>query len=99
VDDHNKSILEITEGGRAGYRYNIGSKVEKTNLEMIELIINKINPKCDNIEPYIEFVIDRKGHDFRYAIDSLHYRRQFELIDFENGMDETINFYINKYKK
>jgi len=92
VDDHNKSILEITEGGRAGYRYNIGSKVEKTNLEMIVDISEILGKVAD-----IEYVEDRKGHDFRYAIDSLNYRRQFELRDHSEALRETVNHYKEKY--
>jgi dTDP-glucose 4,6-dehydratase len=93
VDDHNKSILEITEGGRAGYRYNIGSKVEKTNLEMIVDISEILGKVAD-----IEYVEDRKGHDFRYAIDSLNYRRQFELRDHSDALRETVEHYKEKYK-
>jgi len=92
VDDHNKSILEITEGGRVGYRYNIGSKVEKTNLEIIVDISEILGKVAD-----IEYVEDRKGHDFRYAIDSLNYRRQFELRDHSDALRETVEFYKEKY--
>ena len=92
VDDHNKSILEIAEGGRAGYRYNIGSKVEKTNLEMIVDISEILGKVAD-----IEYVEDRKGHDFRYAIDSLNYRRQFELRDHSDALRETVEFYKERY--
>jgi dTDP-glucose 4,6-dehydratase len=92
VDDHNKSLLEIAEGGRAGYRYNIGSKVEKTNLEMIVDIAEILGKVAD-----IEYVEDRKGHDFRYAIDSLNYRRQFELRDHSESLRETVNHYKEQY--
>jgi dTDP-glucose 4,6-dehydratase len=92
VGDHNKSLLEIAEGGRAGYRYNIGSKVEKTNLEMIVDISEILGKVAD-----IEYVEDRKGHDFRYAIDSLNYRRQFELRDHSDALRETVEFYKEKY--
>jgi dTDP-glucose 4,6-dehydratase len=93
VDDHNKSLLEIAEGGRAGYRYNIGSKVEKTNLEMIVDIAEILGKVAD-----IEYVEDRKGHDFRYAVDSLNYRRQFKTRDHSEALRETVEFYENKYK-
>lgn len=92
VDDHNKSLLEIAEGGRAGYRYNIGSKVDKTNLEMIIDIANILGKVAD-----IEYVEDRKGHDFRYAVDSLNYRRQFELWDHSEALKETVEHYKEKY--
>ena len=92
VDDHNKSLLEIAEGGRAGYRYNIGSKVEKTNLEMIVDIAEILGKVAD-----IEYVEDRKGHDFRYAVDSLNYRRQFKTRDHSDALRETVEFYKEQY--
>lgn len=94
VDDHNKSLLEIAEIGVPGGRYNISSKIEKTNLEMI-LDISEIIGK--NAE--IEFVEDRKGHDFRYAIDSLYYERKFKLRDHMDALKETVEFYNTKYSK
>jgi dTDP-glucose 4,6-dehydratase len=63
VEDHNRSLLEIAEIGEAGKVYNIGSGIELTNLEVIDQIAKNIG-----ITPKIEFVEDRKGHDFRYAI-------------------------------
>jgi len=92
VDDHNKSLLEIAKGGRAGYRYNIGSKVDKTNLEMIVDIAEILGKVAD-----IEYVEDRKGHDFRYAVDSLNYRRQFELWDHSEALKKTVEHYKQKY--
>lgn len=92
VDDHNKSLLEIAENGKSGMRYNISSKVEKTNLEMI-VDISKIL----GITPDIEYVEDRKGHDFRYAIDSLYYRRQFKLKNHLEALEETVEHYKEKF--
>ena len=94
VDDHNKSLLEIAEGGRAGYRYNIGSKIDKSNLEMIVDIAEILGKVAD-----IEYVEDRKGHDFRYAVDSLNYRRQFELRGHSEALRETVEFYKQKYEQ
>lgn len=93
VEDHNKSLLEIAEFGRSGWRYNIGSKIEKSNMEMIVDISEILG-----IYPQIEFVEDRKGHDFRYAIDSLFYRRNFQLRDHYDALKDTVEFYKNKYK-
>ena len=47
----------------------------------------------------IEFVEDRKGHDFRYAIDDTHaqkelgYQRRFK--NFEEGLEHTVDWYLN----
>jgi dTDP-glucose 4,6-dehydratase len=88
VEDHNKWLLEI-----AGNRYcstNIGSGIEKTNLDMIKDIGNILG-----VEPQIKFVEDRKGHDFRYAIESYI---PFELRNHEEALKETVEFYKNKYQ-
>ena len=69
-------------------------QIEKTNLEMIVDI-----GKIVGINPNIEFVEDRKGHDFRYAIDSLYYKRQFKLKDHEDALKETVKHYQSKYSK
>jgi dTDP-glucose 4,6-dehydratase len=92
VKDHNKSILEIADVGYSGGVYNIGTGVELTNLDMISNIaqLMKISPK-------IKFVEDRKGHDFRYALSSWYYTREFELEDHFNALYKTIQFYADKY--
>ena len=93
VEDHNKSILEIAEIGESGMVYNIGSGKEKTNLQLINDIITLGN-FGGTLEDHIEFVEDRKGHDFRYAISSVNHTRQFELMDYDRALKQTINFYL-----
>jgi dTDP-glucose 4,6-dehydratase len=93
VYDHNKSLLEIADIGRSGMTYNIGSGIEKTNLDLINDII-KLGNFGGSIEDHIKFVYDRKGHDFRYAISSLYYNREFEMSDYEQSLTETIKFYL-----
>jgi len=94
VDDHNKSILEIAEMGESGQSYNIGSGFEVTNLQMVVDIAKLID-----INYEIEFVEDRKGHDFRYAIESLKYKRQFNLKDHYEAMKDTVEFYMEQYNR
>jgi dTDP-glucose 4,6-dehydratase len=56
----------VLEKGRIGEVYNIGGNCEKTNLEIIDIILTTLNkPKT-----LMQFVPDRLGHDRRYAIDS-----------------------------
>jgi dTDP-glucose 4,6-dehydratase len=98
VDDHNKSILEIAETGASGKIYNIGSGTEKTNLELIREIIDILNPDATvDSSSFIEFVEDRKGHDFRYAIDTINYTREFEPMNFSEALKATVEFYKNKF--
>ena len=93
VEDHNKSILEIAKWGRNGTVYNIGSGVELENLQLIDDIKNIIG-----VAVAIEFVEDRKGHDFRYAIESIRYYPDFKRRDYKDALVETVRFYQTKYQ-
>jgi len=94
VDDHNKSILELAQIGESGMVYNIGSGVEKTNLQLIQDILGTMGPDYNkSLDNYVEFVGDRQGHDFRYALHSYNYNRKFELMPYFMGLRETIQHY------
>ena len=93
VEDHCEAIWKILEEGVVGETYNVGSNCEKTNLEIVHEIC-----KFLNLEPTscIEFVEDRKGHDFRYAIDAKKIRRELKWKPkhtFEKGLKKTILSY------
>jgi len=97
VVDHCEAVFEIVKNGKIGETYNIGGDCEKTNLEIISNIckILQVNP-----EDYIKFVEDRKGHDFRYAIDNTKINKElnwYPKTDFLHGLEKTIEFYKNKY--
>lgn len=93
VDDHNKSLLEIAENNNPNTRrFNIGSGIEKSNLDMIQDISDILK-----LTPHIKFVEDRKGHDFRYSITSKNYQRKFEMKNYYDSLKETVEFYKNKY--
>ena len=65
VNDHVDGILAVVKKGKSGQIYNFGSNESFTNLQVLNLIASRLNVKDD----YIKFVEDRKGHDFRYAIE------------------------------
>ena len=93
VDDHCEAVWKIVVEGTVGETYNIGSNCEKSNLEIIEEICKSLN-----LEPSscIEFVEDRKGHDFRYAIDAKKIRRELKWKPKHNlrrGLKKTIVSY------
>lgn len=94
VYDHNVAVDLIVRNGKDGEIYNIGGHSEKTNIELVKLILKEINKP----ESLISFVTDRPGHDLRYAIDSnkiekeLGWKRKYT---FEEGIKTTIEWYIN----
>ena len=94
VHDHNVAVDMIMHSGKIGEVYNIGGNSEKTNIELVKLILKYLN-KSEDLITYVE---DRKGHDLRYAIDSskieeeLRWKRSYS---FEDGIKETIDWYIN----
>ena len=71
VTDHCEALIKIFQKGKIGNFYNIGSNINKTNMEMTKslLKIAKKNIKIGkNVK--IDFVKDRPGHDLRYALNS-----------------------------
>lgn len=97
VKDHAKAMDMLFHNGRAGQSYNIGGDQEWKNIELIKILIGiHLNNTVFNIEDYVEFVEDRKGHDFRYAIN--HDKITNELgwnptIQIMDGLTSTYNYY------
>ena len=94
VEDHCEAIDLVFHNGRAGQRYNIGGHNEKRNIEIVKIILKELNKP----EDLIEFVEDRKGHDYRYAIDPTKIKEELGWIPktkFEDGIIKTIKWYQN----
>ena len=95
VDDHCEAVWSILNNGKIGETYNIGGDCEKTNLEIINDICEVLNV---NPQDHISFVEDRKGHDFRYAIDNNKINKElnwYPTTSFKDGLKQTIDFYKN----
>lgn len=93
VDDHCEAIDIILHKGRKGERYNIGGHNEKRNIEIVKLILERLGKP----ESLIKHVEDRKGHDFRYAIDPTKLREEFNWEPhtmFKDGIVKTIDWYL-----
>ncbi len=97
VYDHCTAIWRVLTDAPPGEIYNIGGCNEKANLEVVNLILDRLGkPKT-----LIKHVTDRPGHDRRYAIDaariinSLNWRPS---VDFEQGINRTIDWYLQNKK-
>lgn len=97
VSDHCRAINSLLENGKPGEIYNIGGGTEKTNLEIVQMILAVLNKNKDSIE----FVNDRKGHDFRYSVNFNKIQKDCgynPIKSFENAIIETVNWYQNNEK-
>ena len=105
VGDHVDAIDNIFHNGTIGETYCIGGGVQMSNLRLTHIICDKLDEILDygtNSRELITFVEDRKGHDFRYAIDNSKIKKSLSWepkMDFNEGIDITINYYLNKFIK
>lgn len=93
VYDHCTAVWKVLTEAEPGRIYNIGGNNEKTNLQVVGLILERLNkPKS-----LIKHVADRPGHDRRYAIDSGKIMKQLDWnpsVTFEEGINKTIDWYL-----
>ena len=92
VEDHCSAIDLIIRKGTVGEIYNIGGHNERTNLQVVQTIIDQLG------KGKIEFVTDRKGHDRRYAIDPTKIHDELGWLPatkFEDGIKKTIQWYLD----
>lgn len=103
VQDHVFGIGLALERGRMGESYCFGGRSEKRNIDLVKelcTLLDSLSPRKDgrSYSTQIEFVTDRLGHDFRYAIDDekaeseLGFKRKF---GFESGLKATVEWYLN----
>lgn len=92
VKDHCYGILAVLERGEVGEIYNIGGHNERTNIDVVKIILEELGKP----ETLITYVSDRKGHDRRYAIDASKAKRELDwepTTTFEEGIRLTIQWY------
>lgn len=102
VDDHARALYLVATEGKSGETYNIGGNNEKTNLDVVHTICDlleqkQIPGKNFAYKDLIEYVTDRPGHDFRYAIDTSKINRELgwqPKETFETGIEKTIDWYL-----
>jgi len=105
VEDHVSAIDTILHHGKVGETYCIGGDSELSNLQLAYLLIDEVDRQLGNTpgisKRLISFVEDRKGHDFRYAID--HSKLTKELgwepeTSLQEGLSMTVSWYLNRMK-
>jgi dTDP-glucose 4,6-dehydratase len=102
VADHCDAIRAVLARGKVGETYNVGGRNEKPNLEIVHAIcsiLDELRP-ADPVVPHsklITYVVDRPGHDRRYAMDTRKIERELKWQPgetFESGIRKTVEWYL-----
>jgi dTDP-glucose 4,6-dehydratase len=106
VKDHSAAIELCWNKGQTGETYNIGGNNEIANIELVQRIcleLDNIQPKeSGSYQDQIEFVTDRPGHDWRYAVSTQKIHRELDwqpTTDFTEALHVTIKWYLEKYNR
>lgn len=101
VEDHCAAIERILLDGRSGETYCIGGDAERTNLELVQLLLDLVDDETGREQgasrDLITFVEDRLGHDFRYAMDFSKLRGELDWspsYTLEDGLRQTVRWYL-----
>lgn len=106
VSDHCRALECIARGGKVGETYLVGAGCERRNIDLVGEICELVDDFSDgfpelglsgNTGSLIEFVKDRPGHDFRYAVDSSKLRNELGWqpeIEMKVGLRETVRWYL-----
>ena len=102
VDDHCAGIFLALERGTLGKNYCFGGDAERRNIDVarqVSAVLDRLRPRVDgkSYEAQIEFVTDRLGHDWRFAIDDTLARRDLGFTrrhEFEAGLAATVKWYV-----
>jgi dTDP-glucose 4,6-dehydratase len=94
VDDHNDGVWAVLDHGVIGENYLLGADNQRSNLQVVAGILEAMGKPAD----FMEFVLDRPGHDLRYAIDASATIQELgwapKLNTFEEKLGDVIDFYV-----
>lgn len=107
VEDHVDGLWRALKDGKAGETYCIGGNCEKKNIDIVHMICDILDAHYprENARSYhdlIEFVADRPGHDFRYAIDSDKAKKELgwqPKQPFDQRLEQTVHWYVEQKDK
>ena len=102
VEDHADALVTVLENGKPGESYNIGGNTELKNIDLaISLcrMLDELRPDSPHAphENLIKFVVDRPGHDYRYAMDINKIERELgwsPATTWEDGIRQTVDWYL-----
>lgn len=102
VDDHCAALRAMFRGAHPGATYNIGAGHERKNLDVVQSVcglLDEVHPRDDGTkyERLIEFVVDRPGHDLRYALNCAKAHRDLNwraVESFESGVRKTVLWFL-----
>ena len=103
VEDHARALIKLFKNGKIGESYNVGTGFVINNLKLAKKIIKIYESNFDKKKQKIkiEFVKDRPGHDFRYALNSSKIRIKMgwkHLCSFNKALIKTIEWYLKNPK-
>jgi dTDP-glucose 4,6-dehydratase len=92
VEDHARGIMHVLEHGEPGNVYNVGGGNPRTNIEITQRLVEGCGR---SMASHVKHVVDRQGHDRRYAVDSSKARALgwMPRVPFEEGLAATIEWY------
>jgi dTDP-glucose 4,6-dehydratase len=92
VEDHCRAIEAVMMGGKVGETYCVGSRAERSNIEIVRLVLEILNRP----HSLVSYVKDRPGHDRRYSVDPTKLEKELgwrPRWSFTDGLRETVNWY------
>tara|TARA_B110000483_G_scaffold240019_1_gene319721 strand:+ start:1730 stop:2767 length:1038 start_codon:yes stop_codon:yes gene_type:complete len=100
VEDHVDALLTVLLNGLPNRHYNIGGNSEESNINIVNSICNILDgvmPAQQSYKDQISFVVDRPGHDLRYAVNFSRLNKELGWTPkhtLRDGLEKTVNWYL-----